>query len=108
VFACLFVLPFFGLLGVTPKKKPEIYTIFAGIILVGLWLERYLLVYPSHYAGADSLPLGWQEVGTGLLFAGLLLTTLLWFAARFPLFQIWVPQSELELEGLEVEVGAVT
>ena len=106
IFLCMFALPFFGLLGVTPKMKPVIYSIFASIILFGLWLERFLLVYPSHYPGAESLPLGWQEFGVGLLFAGLLLATLAWFATRFPLFQIWLPISELTLEGTEVEVGA--
>ena len=106
VFACLFVLPFFGLLGVTPKRRPGVYSLFAGIILFGLWIERFLLVYPSHYPAAESLPLGWQEAGVGLLFAGLLLATLSWFATRFPLFQLWLPASELELEGVPVEVGA--
>src|SRR5690606_2536148 len=36
VFLGLFVLPFFGLLGVTPKKRPGTYGIFASIILLGL------------------------------------------------------------------------
>lgn len=106
VFLCLFVLPFFGMLGVVPKKRAPILATFAGIILVGLWLERLLLVYPSYYTGAERLPLGWQEIGVALLFAGLLLSALLAFATRFPLFQIWQPASELELEGLEVETPA--
>jgi Ni/Fe-hydrogenase subunit HybB-like protein len=105
VFACLFVIPFFGMLGVTPKRTPRTQNIFAGIILVGLWLERWLLVYPSHNIGAESLPLGWQEIGTAPLFAGLLLLSLGWFASRFPLLQIWEPQSEIELRGVPIEVG---
>jgi hypothetical protein len=105
VFACLFVVPFFGMLGVAPKKTPSIQNVFAGIILFGLWLERWLLVYPSHNLGAEHLPLGWQEIGTIPLFAGLLLLSLGWFAARFPLLQIWEPQSEIELRGVPIEVG---
>lgn len=101
----MFVIPFFGLLGVGPKKNPRILTIFGGISLTALWLERYLLVYPSHNLGATSLPFGWQEIGTALFFAGLLLGALMYFATRFPLFQLWQPASELELQGLEVEVG---
>jgi hypothetical protein len=104
VFACLFVLPFFGLLGVVPKKHPTIYGVFASIILLGLWFERLLLVYPSYYASGDNIPLGWQEIGIGLFFTGLLLFALMAFATRFPLFQMWQPMSELELEGLRVEV----
>jgi hypothetical protein len=106
VFACLFVLPFFGLLGVAPKKRPEVLSIFATIVLVGLWLERYLLVYPSLYIGVDNVPLGWQEIGMGLGFVGLMLGSVVFFATRFPLFQLWQPLSELELSGVHVEVPA--
>jgi hypothetical protein len=97
----LFFIPFFGLLGVTPKRTPRILLFFAGIVLTALWIERYMLVYPSLYAGASNIPLNWQEIGIALGFAGLLLTSVLWFAARFPLFQIWQPMSEIELMGVE-------
>ncbi|MGH7507616.1 MAG: hypothetical protein ACRELX_18330 [Longimicrobiales bacterium] len=105
VFACLFVLPFFGLLGVAPKKQPEILATFAAIVLIGLWFERYLLVYPSLYVGVEDIPLGWQEIGIGLGFIGLLLGSVVYFATRFPLFQLWQPMSELELGGIEVAVA---
>ncbi len=105
VFACLFVIPFFGMLGVATKRNPRTLTVFAGVILTGLWLERWLLVYPSHNLGAATLPLGWQEFGVALLFFGLLLGSLGWFATRFPLFQIWQPMSEIELAGVPVVVG---
>ena len=99
----VFVIPFFGLMGVTPKRTPAIFTTFAGISLFGLWLERYLLIYPSLWIGADDLPFGWQEPGVMLLFAGLLLAAIGWFLTRFPLFQTWQPASELELQGIAVE-----
>jgi hypothetical protein len=105
VFAGLWLLPFFGLLAVKPKKTPHILATFGCFILTGLWLERYMLVYPSLHMGVDNLPLGWQEIGIALLFAGLLITSMMAFATRFPLFQVWQPMSELELGGLEVEVA---
>jgi hypothetical protein len=101
VFFGLFVLPFFGLLGVKPKKTPQILIVFTLIVLTGLWVERYMLVYPSLYIGATDVPFGWQEIGTGLFFLGLVITCVLWFAARFPLYQIWQPASEVELLGVE-------
>ncbi len=101
VFACLFVFPFFGLMGVAPKRTPQILVFFAGVVLVGLWLERYMLVYPSHYMNADNIPFGWQEFGPLLFFAGLLAMASAAFQARFPIFQIWQPPSELELLGVE-------
>jgi hypothetical protein len=103
VFLGLFVIPFGGLLGVAPKKRPEILSLFAGIVLIGLWLERYLLVYPSLHMDVDHVPLGWQEIGMGLGFAGLLIGSVLLFATRFPLFQLWQPLGELELQGVQIE-----
>ncbi|CAN5654901.1 hypothetical protein BH23GEM10_BH23GEM10_00600 [soil metagenome] len=96
----VFVLPFFGLMGVTPKRVPAIFATFAGISLTGLWLERYMLTYPSLYIGAETLPFSWQEPGVMLLFAGLFLGAISLFLTRFPLFQIWQPLSELELQGI--------
>jgi hypothetical protein len=102
----VFVIPFFGLMGVKPKKTTSIFMTFAIISLVGLWLERYLLVYPSHYFDAPSLPLGWIEIGMALPFAALLLGSITFFMTRFPMFQLWIPQSEIELEGIDVPAGA--
>ena len=101
VFFCLFVLPFFGLLSATPKKRPQLYAIFASIVLIGVWLERFMLVYPSHYARAEQVPFGWPEIGIALFFAGLLLSAIMWFQTRFPLYQLWQPVSEIELLGVE-------
>jgi hypothetical protein len=102
---CLFVIPFFGLLGVMTKRTPRLFATLAIISLFGLYMERYLLVYPSLWIGADTLPLSWQEPAIGLLFAGLLLASLVWFAHRFPLMQLWQPPTEIELQGIETELS---
>ena len=100
---CLFLIPFFGLLGVMTKRTPRLLATLAIISLVGLYLERYLLVYPSLWIGAERLPLSWQEPAIGMLFAGLLLGALTWFASRFPMLQLWQPATEIELQGVELE-----
>jgi hypothetical protein len=100
----LFLVPFFGLLGVMTKRTPRLLATLAIISLTGLYLERYLLVYPSLWIGADRLPLSWQEPGIALLFAGLLLYALTAFASRFPMLQLWEPATEIELQGVEVEM----
>jgi hypothetical protein len=105
---CMFVLPFFGLLSVAAKRTPAIYATFACISLLGLWLERWLLTYPSNYLGAEHLPLGWQEPGVLLLFVGLFLAAIGWFLTRFPLFQVWQPFSEIELQGVHMEMAQET
>jgi hypothetical protein len=99
----LFVIPFFGLLGVAPKRTPAIFATFASISLLGLWLERYLIVYPSLWIDTQRLPLSWQEPAMLLPFAGLYLASLSFFLLRVPLFQMWQPLSEIELQGMRVE-----
>ena len=102
---CIFVIPFFGLMGVTAKRTPVVFATFASISLIGLWLERYLLVYPSLHVGAESLPLSWYEPGALLLFAGLYIGALAFFLTRVPTFQLWQPLSEIELQGVPVEMS---
>ncbi|HSJ26028.1 MAG TPA: hypothetical protein VK929_15225 [Longimicrobiales bacterium] len=101
VAVCLFVIPFFGLMGVAAKRTPAVFATLAIISLFGLWLERYLLVYPSLWIDTETLPLSWQEPGLLLLFAGLYLSSIAFFLTRFPLFQIWQPLGELELAGIQ-------
>jgi hypothetical protein len=99
----LFILPFAGLLGARAKKTPAILGGFALLVLVGLWFERYLLIYPTLYPEVETLVLGLPELGAALLMLGLLVASVAWFGTRFPLIQTWTPASETELLGVEVE-----
>lgn len=81
----VFVVPFLGLLTRPPKQVPGILAGFGVLILLGHWLERYLLVVPSLWEGQGGLPLGFIEIGIGLGFAGLFLASYLWYARSFPL-----------------------
>ena len=80
-----FLLPFWGLIGVKPKKTPAILGTFAVISLLGLWVDRFVLVVPSIIQAPPSLPLGWQEILITAGFFGLWGLSYLWFAERFPL-----------------------
>lgn len=108
VFFLLFAIPFFGLMGVAPKRKPQVLVAFASVVAAGLWLERYVLVYPSLYADSTNAPFGWQEIGPAFFFLGLVLFAVTWFQSRFPVFQIWQPYSELELLGVPEYDSTVT
>ena len=80
----MFIVPFFGLLGVAPKKIRATFALFATVSLVSLWLERYLLVMPS----VTALPgpaFGLPEAGPTLLFLGLFLLSYALFARTFPM-----------------------
>jgi Ni/Fe-hydrogenase subunit HybB-like protein len=80
----LFILPFIGLLGVSPKKFKPTMALFAVISLVALWLERYLLVLPSvtHEVGPR---FGMPELGPTLLMGGLFLLAYWVFSQRYPM-----------------------
>jgi hypothetical protein len=86
----LWVIPFWVLLGQKPKQTPAIAgTVTAGM-LVGFWLERYILVTPSLVppaevvAGAAVTPFGWVEIGVGAGFLGLFFLCFLVFGRVFP------------------------
>ncbi len=100
VFFALFALPFFGLIGVKPKKTPWIMGTIAGLSLLGLWIERYILVYPTLYPDVDAVLFGLPEVGIGLAMLGCLIGALAWFGARYPMLQVWQPATEIELLGV--------
>jgi hypothetical protein len=91
----VFVVPFFGLLPRTMKMNPAILAGFAGLVLVGHWLERFLLATPSifyHPAPGRSLkealpatlPLGLTEILVAVGFLGAFVGCCAWFLRTFP------------------------
>ena len=93
----MFIIPFFGLLGVAPKKTPATLGLFATVSLVSLWLERYLLVMPS----ITPLPgpvIQVPELGPTLLFLGLYLLSYALFARSFPMISPRLAEITLERE----------
>jgi hypothetical protein len=84
VVTLVFLLPFFGLLTRPPKMVPGILAFFGVLILIGHWLERFLLIVPSLW-GRDYAPLGLPEIGMALGFGGLFLLAYVWFVQSFPL-----------------------
>ena len=79
----VFLVPFWGLIGVAPKRTPALLGSFAAISLAGVWVDRYVLVVPSLVQEAPSLPLGWQEGLVTVGFFGLWALAYAWFARRF-------------------------
>ena len=81
---CIFVIPFFFLLTRPPKKVPAFLAFVAAIVLLGHWLERFLITVPSVWEG-EHLPMGVPEIGMGLGFGALFFASVLWFLKTFPL-----------------------
>jgi hypothetical protein len=88
------------LIGRKAKMTPWTLRLFATVILVGLWLERYLMVVPSIHDGDPTIT--FLEPVIGFFFLGLFLGSVRWFLATFPTVQIWQPM--VEPESLEAEV----
>ena len=97
----MFVLPFFGLMGKFPKIFTPTMTFFALSSTVGLWMQRYVEIYPSIYAGSAepatgvegaaaviSLPFGLYEIGVTLGFLGLWGVCYLAFMNAFPRMRV--------------------
>jgi hypothetical protein len=105
VIMLIFVLPFFGLLTRPPKMVPEVLAFFAGLILIGNWLERFLISVPSIWEG-DTLPLGLPEIGMALGFMGLFGATYLWFVSTFPMLPSPATLAAVESSVVAVPVGA--
>ncbi|MFL5551803.1 MAG: hypothetical protein ACJ770_03250 [Gemmatimonadaceae bacterium] len=61
--ALMFVLPFFGLLSRAAKVYLPTMILFAMSTVVGLWMHRYLEVYPSIYGAIANIPFGIWELG---------------------------------------------
>ena len=66
----VFFAPFFGLLSRYTKVKRGWMTLFALVSLFGMWLMRYIEVYPSTYGQIDYLPFGLWEIGALALYLG--------------------------------------
>jgi hypothetical protein len=78
-----FLVPFAMLLSRSLKKIPPAYLTVTGIIAVGIWFERYLVVMPSVYKG-DTLPFGVPEIGMTLGFLGGFILVVSSFLAKYP------------------------
>jgi hypothetical protein len=78
------VTPFWVLLGQRPKKTPAILGGVAAIVLLGFWLERNALVWPSLVPKNGSAWAGPIQFGIALGFLGGFALTFLVFSRVFP------------------------
>lgn len=83
VFVLTFLIPFVGLMNWTTKKNPYLHQWFALIALLGVWLERNLIVLPSVNPAVWDLTL--PQIGVMLGFAGAFVLPFLNFASKYPM-----------------------
>lgn len=80
----MFVIPFFTLLSKSAKIHTPVMTVVSLCGIVGLWIHRYIEVYPSIYVTPDALPLGLWELMIFLGFGGLWAWSYMQFMDAFP------------------------
>jgi hypothetical protein len=78
------VMPFWVLLGQRPKRTPAILGTVAAAVLVGFWLERNVLVWPSLVPADDGAWVGPIQIGIALGFLGAFTLVFLIFSRVFP------------------------
>jgi hypothetical protein len=80
----VFFAPFFGLLSRAAKVYRPTLALFTTISLVGMFIVRYLEVYPSLYGVTTGIPFGLWEIGIALGFLGLWGACYMAFMNAFP------------------------
>jgi hypothetical protein len=104
----VFLVPFFGLLGRRAKVFRPTMTLFALSSLIGMWLMRYIEVFPSGFGTSlPTLPFGVWEIGTVLLYAGAWGWCYVQFMDAFPRMRVTLMTSKYRDE-VQVPVNPET
>ncbi len=84
VFIVCFVAPFLILLNKKIKTVPAAMIVICSVVIVGMWLEHFLLLGPAFHHHVKALPLSWIDGGVALGFLGLLIAALSVYLRQFP------------------------
>ena len=107
VFTMMFVVPFFTLLSKAAKLYSPVMATVAFTAILGLWLHRYMEVYPSVFGEVASMPFGLYEIGIGLGMLGLWGFSYMSFMDAFPKMRV-VLQTSPYRDEVQVPVDART
>lgn len=102
-----FVIPFFGLLSVKAKMWRPTMFFFAACSMIGLWIARYVEVYPSAYGVVANAPYHFWEAGITLGFLGAWGFCYASFMDAFPKFRVFLITSKYRDE-VQIPVDART
>ncbi len=78
------VVPFWVLLGQRPKRTPAILGSVATIVLIGFWIERNVLIWPSLVPDRTAAFAGFVQFGTAAGFLGAFVLVYLVYSRIFP------------------------
>jgi hypothetical protein len=103
----VFFAPFFGLLSRAAKVFMPTLALFTGLSLLGMWIVRYLEVYPSLYGELAHTPFGLWEIAIALGYAGAWGLCYMAFMNAFPRVRVTLMTSPYRDE-VQVPVDAET
>ena len=84
VFIICFIGPFLILLNRKIKTVPKAMVVLCSVVLVGMWLEHYLLLGPALSGHGPGMPVAPVEIGVALGFVGLLMAAVSGYFRQFP------------------------
>ncbi len=84
VFGVCFIGPFLILINKKIKTIPAAMTVICSLVIIGMWLEHFLLLAPAFFPDTHSLPLSWVDFGVALGFLGLLAAAVTLYVEQFP------------------------
>lgn len=84
----VFVIPFAGLLGKKPKLVSPIMGTIAALSIIGMWIHRYIEIYPNAHVESATAPFGLWEIGVTVGFLGLFAWSYLAFMDAFPRMRV--------------------
>jgi hypothetical protein len=86
-----FIFPFITLFSEDIKRSPKVIWIVCSVVLLGMWVEKFILVSPQRYA--TSIPFNLFDI---IIFAGFAVSYFLavtaWMA-KFPFLRVSHPQA---------------
>jgi hypothetical protein len=84
VFAICFIAPFLILINKKIKTIPKAMLIICSVVIVGIWLEHFLVLRPVYYPDIESLPFHFVDITMTLGFLGLLALVVTRYLSAFP------------------------
>ena len=91
-----FIFPFITLLSEDLKKTPALVSSISIVVLMGMWLEKFILVSPQRYP--TELPFGPIDVALFMLFGAVYFMSVTGFMSKFPLLPVSHPQAKGEFD----------
>jgi Ni/Fe-hydrogenase subunit HybB-like protein len=97
VLIMVYIVPFLILVFRKIKMKPGAMILISIWIVIGIWLEKFLLVTPS-LLKRKAMPLGLMEILVTIGFLGIFAFCVFWFLERYPILAVSDPKLRMSLE----------